>query len=43
MLQDLDFGHLDNKYRKATPNDNDIIIGYRAKNTSRKKIFHKDR
>ena len=26
MLQDLDYGRLDNQYHKETPNDNDIVV-----------------
>ena len=26
MLQDLDFGRLDNQYHKENPNDNDIVV-----------------
>ena len=26
MLQDLDFGHLDNQYHKESPRDNDIVV-----------------
>ena len=31
MLQDLDFGHLDNQYHKENPNDNDIVICVQGK------------
>ena len=26
MLQDLDFGRLDNQYHKESPHDNDIVV-----------------
>ena len=31
MLQDLDYGRLDNQYRKETPNDNDIVVCVQGK------------
>ncbi len=33
MLQDLEFGHLDNQYHAATPQDEDIVICIQGKNT----------
>ena len=31
MLQDLDYGRLDNQYHKETPNDNDIVVCVQGK------------
>lgn len=31
MLQDLDYGRLDNQYHKDTPNDDDIVICVQGK------------
>ena len=33
MLQDLDFGYLDNQYRSTEPQDGDIVVCIQGKNT----------